>query len=95
MAKAPRPGKVKTRLSPPLTPEQAAALNVCFIRDTADNLQQVTEASNSYGIIAYTPLRDEDAFDDLLPSYNVETPSVNGCSTPARICLPVASVRFA
>jgi hypothetical protein len=30
MAKAPRPGKVKTRLSPPLTMEQAAALNICF-----------------------------------------------------------------
>jgi uncharacterized protein len=67
MAKAPRPGKVKTRLSPPLTPEQAAALNRCFIQDTADNLQQVTEVSNSHGIIAYTPVGDEDAFDDLLP----------------------------
>jgi uncharacterized protein len=67
MAKAPRPGKVKTRLSPPLTPEQAAALNVCFIRDTADNLQQVTQASNSHGVIAYTPVGDEDAFDSLLP----------------------------
>ena len=35
MAKAPRPGQVKTRLSPPLTPQQAAALNGCFLRDTA------------------------------------------------------------
>ena len=67
MAKAPRPGKVKTRLSPPLTPEQAAALNVCFIRDTADNLRQVTQASDSHGVIAYTPVGDEDAFDNLLP----------------------------
>jgi uncharacterized protein len=67
MAKAPRPGKVKTRLSPPLTPEQAAALSVCFIRDTADNLQQVIEASDSQGVIAYTPSGDEDAFDNLLP----------------------------
>jgi rSAM/selenodomain-associated transferase 1 len=67
MAKAPRPGKVKTRLSPPLTPEQAAALNVCFLRDTADNLQQVTEASNSHGVIAYTPVGEEGAFDNLLP----------------------------
>ena len=67
MAKAPRPGKVKTRLSPPLTPEQAAALNICFIRDTTENLQQVTEASNSIGIIAYTPVGDESAFDNLLP----------------------------
>ena len=32
MAKAPHPGKVKTRLSPPLTPEQASELNACFPR---------------------------------------------------------------
>lgn len=68
MAKAPRPGKVKTRLSPPLTPEQAAALNICFIRDTTDNIHQVTEASNSSGIVAYTPVGDEDAFNELLPA---------------------------
>ena len=67
MAKAPRPGKVKTRLSPPLTPDQASALNICFIRDTTENIQQVTEASNSAGVVAYTPVGDEAAFDGLLP----------------------------
>jgi uncharacterized protein len=67
MAKAPRPGKVKTRLSPPLTPEQASALNICFIRDTTENIQQVTEDSNSTGLVAYTPVGDELAFDGLLP----------------------------
>jgi uncharacterized protein len=68
MAKAPRPGKVKTRLSPPLTPNQASALNICFIRDTTENIQQVTEASNSAGLVAYTPVGDEAAFDGLLPA---------------------------
>ena len=68
MAKAPRPGKVKTRLIPPLTPDQASALNICFIRDTTENIQQVTEASNSAGLVAYTPVGDEAAFDGLLPS---------------------------
>ncbi len=68
MAKAPRPGKVKTRLSPPLTPDQASALNICFIRDTTENIQQVTLASNSAGLVAYTPVGDESAFDGLLPS---------------------------
>jgi rSAM/selenodomain-associated transferase 1 len=68
MAKAPRPGKVKTRLSPPLTPDQASALNICFIRDTTENIQQVTEASNSAGLVAYTPAGDESAFRGLLPS---------------------------
>jgi rSAM/selenodomain-associated transferase 1 len=68
MAKAPRPGKVKTRLSPPLTPDQASALNICFIRDTTENIHQVTEASNSAGLVAYTPVGDESAFDGLLPA---------------------------
>jgi uncharacterized protein len=68
MAKAPRPGKVKTRLSPPLSPDQASALNICFIRDTTENIQQVTEASNSAGLVAYTPVGDEAAFDGLLPA---------------------------
>jgi uncharacterized protein len=68
MAKAPRPGKVKTRLSPPLAPDQASALNICFIRDTTENIQQVTESSNSAGVVAYTPVGDESAFDGLLPS---------------------------
>jgi uncharacterized protein len=68
MAKAPRPGKVKTRLSPPLTPQQAAALNICFLRDTTENIQHVTEAGNSAGIVVYTPVGDEAAFDSLLPA---------------------------
>ncbi len=67
MAKAPRPGKVKTRLAPPLTLDQASVLNVCFIRDTTENIHQVTEGSNSAGIVAYTPIGDEAAFDGLLP----------------------------
>lgn len=68
MAKAPRPGKVKTRLSPPLIPEQASALNICFIRDTTENIHQVTEAGNSAGIVVYTPVGDEATFDGILPT---------------------------
>jgi rSAM/selenodomain-associated transferase 1 len=69
MAKAPRAGKVKTRLSPPLTLEQSAALNICFLRDTAENLAAV---AGSAGLICYTPVGDEVAFDGLLPaSFNL------------------------
>jgi uncharacterized protein len=64
MAKAPRAGKVKTRLAPPLTLEQAAALNICFLKDTAEDLSAVTGAD---GIVCYTPVGDEAAFDGLLP----------------------------
>jgi uncharacterized protein len=35
MTKAPQTGRVKTRLVPPLTPDEAAELNKCFLRDTA------------------------------------------------------------
>jgi rSAM/selenodomain-associated transferase 1 len=64
MAKAPRPGKVKTRLSPPMTLEQTAALNVCFLRDTTENLATIP---GSAGLISYTPVGDEALFAGLLP----------------------------
>jgi hypothetical protein len=68
MAKAPRAGKVKTRLSPPLTLAQSAALNICFLQDTTQNIAEVSADGQSSGIICYTPVGDEAAFDDLLPS---------------------------
>ena len=100
MAKAPRPGKVKTRLSPPLTPDQASALNICFIRDTTENIQQVTEASNSAGLVAYTPVGDEAlsmASCPLVSSFcrSEATVSENAFSMPARTCLPVDSAPYA
>jgi rSAM/selenodomain-associated transferase 1 len=64
MAKAPRPGKVKTRLSPPLTLDQTAALNTRFLRDTTENLATVPLAA---GLISYTPAGDEALFAGLLP----------------------------
>jgi uncharacterized protein len=41
MTKAPQAGRVKTRLVPPLTPEEAAELNKCFLRDTAAAISNV------------------------------------------------------
>ena len=64
MSKAPRAGKVKTRLCPPLTLPQSAALNICFLRDTTANIQTVVGAA---GVVCYTPIGDEIAFDGLLP----------------------------
>src|ERR1700753_2684983 len=67
MAKAPRSGKVKTRLAPPLTLDQAAALNIRFLRDTTDNIAAVAASGNAAGIVSYTPIGDEVLFDALLP----------------------------
>ena len=41
MTKAPQAGRVKTRLVPPLTPEEAAELNKCFLRDTTAAISSV------------------------------------------------------
>ena len=65
MAKAPRAGKVKTRLSPPLSLEQTAELNIQFLRDTTENLAAVMGGA---GLISYTPVGDEALFDGLLPA---------------------------
>jgi hypothetical protein len=40
MAKASAPGRTKTRLVPPLTFDEAAALNTAFLQDIADNVLQ-------------------------------------------------------
>ena len=68
MAKAPRPGKVKTRLSPPLTPQEAAAINTCFLRDTTANIAGLTADKPCAGVISYTPAGDEHLFEGILPA---------------------------
>ncbi len=67
MAKAPQPGQVKTRLAPPLTLVQSAALSVCFLRDTAAHLAEVCQRVPADGLISYTPVGDEALFEGLLP----------------------------
>jgi len=67
MAKAPRVGKVKTRLAPALGFEGSAAINVCFLMDTARNIADVAAEGSAAGLVCYTPVGDEAAFDGLLP----------------------------
>lgn len=66
MTKAPRAGLVKTRLVPPLTADEAAGLNVCFLRDTAATIVEASRAS-SQGIGVFTPVGAESAYIDILP----------------------------
>lgn len=68
MTKAPRPGAVKTRLTPPLSPEEAAALNTCFLRDTAEALLKTAETGTARGIAVYTPIGAEAAYAGILPA---------------------------
>src|SRR5438067_9097612 len=68
MTKAPLAGRVKTRLVPPLTPDEAAELNKCFLRDTAAAISSVITNNEACGIAAYTPLGVEAAYADILPA---------------------------
>lgn len=67
MAKAPSAGAVKTRLTPPLTPEEASLLSSCFLRDTANNVQGLRALHRADGVIVYTPASEISTFDALAP----------------------------
>jgi hypothetical protein len=66
MAKAPRPGFSKTRLCPPLDPEQAADLSAAFLRDTSENIALAAQQTPIAGYIAYAPAGHESLFDGHL-----------------------------
>ena len=72
MAKASAPGRAKTRLVPPLTFDEAAALNTAFLQDVADNvLHAARQAAPHGGIVgyaAYGPAGAEDFFHRTLPA---------------------------
>jgi uncharacterized protein len=64
VAKAPRPGAVKTRLCPPLTAEDAAELYRAFVADKVEQVRSVTAAR---GAIVYTPDEGRGFFERLAP----------------------------
>ncbi|MFC6789618.1 DUF2064 domain-containing protein [Methylobacterium komagatae] len=55
MAKAPQAGRSKTRLCPPLTPDEAAALSGAFLRDTAANIADASRSAPIAAYAAYAP----------------------------------------
>lgn len=76
MTKAPRAGEVKTRLVPPLTNEEAARLNRCFLQDTGAAISVCCSALTApnpgrpiaCGIAVYTPVGSESDYSDILPA---------------------------
>jgi uncharacterized protein len=85
MAKAPFAGDVKTRLTPPLTPREAAALNMCFLRDMGTNIKSVCETAAASGLVVYTPAGSESAFDGVLPE-GFKLLAQRGPSLGERLC---------
>ncbi|HEY5657442.1 MAG TPA: TIGR04282 family arsenosugar biosynthesis glycosyltransferase [Myxococcota bacterium] len=55
LAKQPRAGQVKTRMTPPLTPEQAAALYGCLLRDILEASAAIAEACDLEPVLAVQP----------------------------------------
>jgi glycosyltransferase A (GT-A) superfamily protein (DUF2064 family) len=70
MAKAPRSGRSKTRLCPPLRPDQAALLSAAFLRDATAN---ILEAARAAPIAAYTAYAPEGAETLVVPHLAVGT----------------------
>jgi hypothetical protein len=68
MAKAPLPGAVKTRLVPPLRPDDAAALGASFLRDVTENVALAARNEAIHGYVAYAPSGSERLFDGMLAS---------------------------
>src|SRR6184192_946351 len=76
MTKAPRAGQVKTRLVPPLTNEEAAQLNRCFLRDTGAAISAYCSSliapspsrPSARGVAVYTPVGSESDYTDILPT---------------------------
>jgi len=59
MAKAPQPGRAKTRLVPPLTSDEAACMGAAFLRDVTDNLACAAQAAPIRCYAAYAPAGSE------------------------------------
>ncbi len=69
MAKAPRAGHSKTRLSPPLLPEEARQMSIAFLRDISENIQAAArELEGITPYVAYSPAGLDHLFDGVLAS---------------------------
>lgn len=62
MAKASAPGRVKTRMVPPLTFDEAAAFNTTFLQDMTNNLLLAGRHAGIAGYAAFGPPGSEDFF---------------------------------
>jgi rSAM/selenodomain-associated transferase 1 len=67
ICKTPAPGQSKTRLCPPLHPNECAAISACFIRDLSRTIDILAQDGGVTGYAVYTPRGSESALRRLLP----------------------------
>jgi len=68
LCKTPEPGRSKTRLSPPLHPEECAGISACFIRDLATTIGRLAAEGDVTGYAVYTPVGTEARLRELIPA---------------------------
>ena len=78
ICKTPEAGKSKTRLSPPLHPDECAEISSCFIRDLSHTIQSISDGENIIGAAVYTPLGSEPRLRSLLPREFLLVPQGEG-----------------
>ena len=78
VCKTPLAGRSKTRLSPPLQPDECAALSACFISDLARTITALTGDGGVLGCALYTPVGSEVALRALLPANFALFPQYEG-----------------
>lgn len=66
MAKAPRAGHSKTRLCPPLLPDEARQMSAAFLQDITQNIQDAARQADIAGYVAFAPAGLEALFDGIL-----------------------------
>jgi hypothetical protein len=71
-------GASKTRLSPPLRPDECAAISACFIRDLSKTIHDLAEEGGVAGYAVYTPRGSEIALRRLLPERFELIPQADG-----------------
>ncbi len=85
MAKAPQPGRSKTRLVPPLTAECAAALSAAFLRDVTENIELAARSAPIRGYVAYAPAGLERLFSGHLAAGTRLVLADGECEAPPRV----------
>lgn len=66
ICKTPVSGASKTRLSPPLRPDECAAISACFIRDLSETIHNLVDDCDVTGYAVYTPRGSEASLRRLL-----------------------------
>lgn len=78
ICKTPAPGTSKTRLSPPLRPEECAEISACFIADLAGTIAGLASDGDAVGCAVYTPLGSETELRRILPEDFALVPQGDG-----------------